>query len=356
MHIVFLLPGHAKKPIGGHKIVYQYANMFIDDGYKVSIVYGASGLFEKDKFKDKYKSILRYVYFKVTGEFKPYHWFNLNKKVNLYFNWDLKQNNVPKADKYICTSVETSYRLNKFNDNIDKFYFIQDYENWKWGKEKVIESWKFKLNKIVISSWLKELVNKTEEKAILVENGFDFNIFNLDKPISEKENNKVIMLFHTAAHKGVQNGFNALEIVKQKFPNLQVTLFGTFPKPIDLPTWYEYYQSPDKDKLRALYNDAAIFVGSSIEEGWGLTLGESMQCGCAVACTDNKGYGAMAIHDKTALVSRVGDIEMLATNISKLIEDDNLRFHIANNGNLHIKNFTVESAYDKFKKAILNYD
>lgn len=357
MHIVFLLPGHAQKPIGGHKIVYQYANLFANDGHEVSIVYGASGLFVKDNLKDKVRSVLRYIYFKTTGDFKPYNWFNLDRKIKLYFKWDLKKSNVPDADKYVCTSVETAYFLNEYQCGIsDKIYFIQGNENWKWGDEVVRETWRFSLKKIAISKWLVSLIEQTGQKAYLVENGFDFDDFNLDNPINQRVNTDVIMLYHTAVNKGVINGFRSLELVKKDIPELRVNLFGTFPKPSDLPDWYTYHQRPDKIKLRSLYNEAAIFVGSSIEEGWGLTLGESMQCGCAVACTDNKGYQAMAINNATALVSRVGDIPAMAKNIINLIENDNLRHEIAEKGNSHIKNFDVKSAYEKFKKGILSHD
>lgn len=356
MHIVFLLPGHGRKPIGGHKIVYQYANKFIDDGYEVSIVYGSSGLFEKDGLRAKLKSILRFLYFKVLGNYKPIKWFNLNPKIKTYFNWDITEGSVPQADKYISTSIETAYRLQNFKKKIGNYYFIQDFESWKWGDSMVVESLAFNLYKIAISNWLVSKIMNVGQKADLVENGFDFDSFNLDIPIIEKNNHKIIMLFHTGTHKGTNLGFKALEIVKKKYPSLRVTLFGTFPKPDNLPNWYDYYQSPSKDKLRFLYNEAAIFLGTSKEEGWGLTLGESMQCGCAVVCTDNKGYQSMAIDGVTALVSPYGHADIMAKNIITLIEKEGLRIRLAEEGYEHIKKFTIQGAYEKFKKIIISND
>jgi len=357
MHIVFLLPGHGKKPIGGHKIVYQYANLFVEEGYVVSIIYGASGLFKKDRLKDKFKSVLRYVYFKITGDYKPYKWFNLDKKIKIFFHWNHKEKIKIKGDIYICTSIETAFFLNEYRcDASKKNYFIQGNEDWKWSHEMVIESYKFKMNKIVISNWLKELVEKNNEKATLVQNGFDFETFNLDIPIEKRKNTDVIMLFHTSVNKGVDKGFQALELVKREVPDLKVTLFGTFKKPDNLADWYSYYQMPEKEELRKLYNSSSVFIGPSIEEGWGLTVGESMQCGCAVACTDNKGFQAMAIHEKTALVSPVRDIETMAKQIIQLVTDNQLRFRIAQNGYKHIQNFDVKASYQQFKNSILKND
>ena len=99
-------------------------------------------------------------------------------------------------------------------------------------------------------------------------------------------------------------------------------------------------------------NKCAIYVGPSNIEGWGLTVGEAMQCGCAVACTDNKGYLEMAHNEKTALTSSVGDAEGLANNIIHLIENDGLRIRIAKNGESFIHNFDIDESYNSFKSII----
>ena len=77
-----------------------------------------------------------------------------------------------------------------------------------------------------------------------------------------------------------------------------------------------------------------------------------MQCGCAVACTDNKGYLEMAKDGVTALVSPVKDYKALAENIIKLIEDDQLRHTIAQNGNEFIHEFDIEKSYLKIKSFL----
>ncbi len=158
-------------------------------------------------------------------------------------------------------------------------------------------------------------------------------------------------MYHTSALKDFSTAFKAFDIVKEKHPQLHVTLFGVFDKP-DLPVWYDYYQRPEKELFNKLYNNASIYVGSSQIEGWGLTVGEAMQCGCAVACTDNKGYLEMAKDGETALVSPVKDPQALAKNIIRLIEDDQLRHTIALNGNKFIHEFDIEKSYLKLKKFL----
>lgn len=101
-----------------------------------------------------------------------------------------------------------------------------------------------------------------------------------------------------------------------------------------------------------IYNTSAIYVGASYSEGFCLTPPESMMCGCAVACTDIGGYKTVCIDGITALLSPVGDFRLLADNIIRLIENDKLRYNIANNGYDYVQQFTWEKAYNKFRLYI----
>lgn len=352
-HIVFLLPGHGLKPIGGHKVVYEYANRFVEKGHEVSIVYGASCLFRKMSFLKKFISIFRYIYFKFSKKYVPYHWFDLNKKIDILYTWDLNEKYI-KGDIVFATSMETAISLKEYKSIkcINKYYFIQDLEYWHWGKERAIETWFFDLNKLVISPWLQKIGDDLKVKTTLIQNGFDFKTFYVDIPIEKKNKYSVIMLYHKLKSKGSEDGIQALNIVKEKMPELEVTLFGTAKRPHSLPSWYIYYQLPDKKTLKDIYNQSAIYIGTSHTEGWGLTIGEAMQCGCAVACTNNDGYLIMAKHLDTALVSEIKNPKALSKNIMDLIEDDELRFRIARNGNNNIQNYTWEKSFSKINNLI----
>jgi glycosyltransferase involved in cell wall biosynthesis len=156
------------------------------------------------------------------------------------------------------------------------------------------------------------------------------------------------------ARKDCKMGFEALNIVKAQIPQLKIVLFGTPDQPQDLPEWYEYYQSPPQALLRKLYNQCAVYAGTSQVEGWGLTVGEAMLCGAAVACTDNKGYLEMAKDGETALVSPVGDAAALAANIIKLLENDDLRQQIAAAGHKNIQQFSQDGSCRKFLNCFEN--
>ena len=151
-------------------------------------------------------------------------------------------------------------------------------------------------------------------------------------------------------------GMKAMEIAKAEIPELRLIMFGAYPKPMDLPNWVMYYRQPSKEVHLEINNKAAIYIGSSNMEGWGLTVGEAMMCGQAVACTDIDGYKEMAIDGVNALLSPVGDSLTLAKNIMKLVNDDSLRLSLARKGLETMKKFELDNSYQKFRNCIFEYE
>lgn len=350
--ITFLLPGPGNKPMGGVKVVYEYANRLINDGYAVNILYPTLMLPREMSFCNVFIRILRYFYYFFTEKYKCFSWFSLNEKVNEKWVWTLSEKYIPKSDIVFATSWRTAIYLNNYQKIKNKIYLIQGYENWDNNENRLIETWRYEMTKIVISSWLQEIVEKLGEKVFLIENGFDFNYFGLYNEIEIRNPYTLCMLNHKDERKGVADGFKAIEIVRQKYPQIILILFGVPEASKNLPDWVNYYHKPDREVFNDLYNQSAIYVAPSHTEGFGLTVGEAMQCGCAVACTDAGGFKVLCHNEKTALVSPVKNPAALADNIIRLIENQNLKNSIAKNGNEYIRQFTWERAYSKLKNII----
>ena len=357
--ICFLFPAGSRRPVGGYKVVYEYANRLVRDGYKVGVVYPAyCFVFNQSAFIDflrRCKALIRFLLWKITKQYSCRHWFKLDERVQEHWVWSLSEKYVPRADVYVATAVQTSVYLNDYKSIFSdrKFYFIQHFENWGGvSDEQVIMTYHYPMKKFVIARWLEHILVKNGEQCVLIPNGFDFDYFKQTIPICLKNKYVLSMLYHLSDWKGCSDGFHALNIVKQRYPNIQVNIFGVPPRPKELPDWYHYYQQPDRATHNRIYNESAIFIGTSWSEGWGLTLGEAMICGCAVACTDNLGYLEMATDNETALVSPVKNPEALAANIIRLIEDDALRYRIAEAGNRNIRRFSWEKAYGKMKEIL----
>lgn len=350
--INFMLTGPNTKPIGGYKVIYEYANRLVADGHEVNVILPASLLWRERNIIYKIGTIIRYFYFLINkSKYLPYSWFELDERVKIYWTPTLEEKYIPNGDYVFATSCETAgYVSACSNKKGEKLYFIQSFEDWSLPRDRVIETWKMPIKKIVISNWLKEFGNELEEKTELLYNGLDFKKFNLSN--SQRNNKQILMLYSSNSVKGADIGLKAIEQVKEKVKDVKIILFGVPKKPKSLPSYIEYYQNPSSEKLKELYNTSGIFLGSGRGEGWGLTIAEAMQCGCAVVCTDVNGYNEMAFNGKTALVSKNEDYESLSENIIKLIENDSLRIKISKEGNKFINRFTWEKSYKKLKEIL----
>lgn len=347
------MPGGSPKPIGGYKVVYEYANRFVQDGYDVHIMMPMSLSFWESNVVEKLKVVPRYFQNLLTGKFKP-RWFPLDERVKLHLVPSLLECFAPRTDAYIATSIHTSEYLNRYKrvSNNCKFYLIQDFENWHTSDERVIETYKFDMHKICISNWLAEIVRSAGVGCTVIQNGFDFEKFRLTLPIDEKNKFSIAMMYHKDARKGCVYSFEALSIVKQRYPQLRVELFGASKPSEQLPNWCCFHLMPSAELHNRIYNDSAIYIASSIMEGWGLTIGEAMMRGAAIVCSDTDGFKEMVEDGHSALISPIKDPAHMAENIIRLIEDDTLRCRIATNGYNAIQKFTWRGSYLKLKTII----
>lgn len=355
--VTFIMPRTGESPIGGFKVVYEYANRLANDGYQVNIIYGITSrpiqnpIIRYGYYICRWFRWLKYKYFK---SYSPQSWFSTHKNIKHLLRYRITENSIPNTTFLFATSWSTAYWVNWYHKipSTQKFYFIQSFEDWNGDKNAVIHTWKMPLNKIVIAPWLKQIADELGEKSILIENGFDQNKFHITIPIEKKNKYSVVMLWHDHPLKACDVGLKALTLVKDKYPQFKAVFFGVPSRPKNLPAWIEYHQTPQAQEHLNIYNSSAIFLGPSSKEGFCLTPPEAMLCGCAIVCTNIGGYTVIAQDNKTALLAEVGDYNQLANNIIKLIEDDTLRFKIAHNGLELIKQYTWENAYRKLATTL----
>lgn len=155
--VTFLFPGHAHTPRGGNKVIYEYARQ----------------------------------------------WFDLDKRVHEHWTFSLNYRHVPRSDLYVCTSPYAAMYLKDYPiDNMRKYYFIQDYENWEdVTDEKLRATYHYPLQKIVISKWLKRIMDEEGVECRLVSNGFDFEYFKMSVPIEQKDRYRIAMVNQSMVRK-----------------------------------------------------------------------------------------------------------------------------------------------------------
>ncbi len=96
----------------------------------------------------------------------------------------------------------------------------------------------------------------------------------------------------------------------------------------------------EANDLVALYNAATLLVMPSIYEGFGLPVLEAMQSGCPVVTT--KGGSLSEIAGESALYVNAGDINDIATGISRVFQDKELQVDLRKRGLQQAKKFSWE--------------
>lgn len=353
MKIVFLLPASGERPVGGFKIVYQYADGLAARGHDVTVVHSAF-MAAAAGFKTRLRRHgFNYLKDAIRGTWKPASWFQFNNHVNLTWIPVFDPIFLPKADAYVATWWLTAERLASWRFlRGARLYLIQGLETWGGPEERVIATWRTSLSKIVIARWLEDVLREYGQKSAYIPNGLDFNQFGCDRTILERNPFKVAMLFHAAEGKGCADGIAAIKIAKMRVPEITADLFGLPSPPSGLEPWIRYYQNPAQSELRSLYNRASVFISPSWTEGWGLPPTEAMMSGAAVVATDIGGHREYCIHGETALLAPVRSPAKLADQIIKLVTNSELRQQIAERGNSFIKQFTWNRAIDSFERVV----
>jgi glycosyltransferase involved in cell wall biosynthesis len=355
MKFTFVLPGWARFPIGGFKMIYSYANYLVEKGHKVRIVHT---LWFHRKNMSLCKRFVRIVFwFKIflLRKSKP-NWFKLSSKVENLVVLNLNERHFPAGGAVVATAWSTAEYVNNLSqDKGTKFYFIQGYENWSTEDEKIITTFKLPIKKIVVSTWLEKMLLNLNEKAIAcIPNGLDFKVFKITKPIENRFPGRIGMCYSVYSWKGSKDGIKALEIVKRRFPEVQAVFFSVCSRNPEIPSWIEYWRNPSPSHLLDIYNSCSIFINPSWSEGWGLPTAEAMACGCAVISARNKGAEEFVSDQKTGLFTKVKDPFELAEKIIKLLEDQPLRIKLAQAGANSIRRFDLRKSAKRFEKAILS--
>jgi len=360
MTINFILPGAGNNPCGGYKVVYEYANGLVRRGHMVRVIHAPHRLPVDSPWRiARGRGIYYARLVGVDKGYRPDKWFDIDPAVELMWLHSLHVRRIPSADAVIATSWESAEWVVGYPPQCGKkFYLVQHFEALFpcADIERVIETWRAPIKKIVISEWLRQKAHELGETAQYIPNGLDFDRFRLDVSIEERDPQTAMMLFHRDDWKGSEQGIKALKIVKEKEPEFKAWLFGVPQRPADLPDWIQYHRKPTQDQLRRLYNQAALFVSPSWLEGWGLPPCEAAQCGCALALTDIGGHREYGIANQTALLSPVRDPKALAANILLLINDRQLRIRLANSAHQYIQQFTWDRAVDAFEAVLSGTD
>lgn len=343
LKINFILPFKPRRPAGGFRVMYEYANRLARKGYSVHLTFPIRTQFMKYRLPYFMRSVLS----KLEG-FKRDRWFDFDPSITMAYVFEVKNKYVPDADIVIATWWSTVLEMGVLSGSKGrKINLIQGFENWEGREDLLYQSYDLpNVTNIVVASYLKDIVEQHSSKPVtLIHNAVNTEQFYLKNNIEERKPTTVAMTYSTQEIKGSEYGWEALKIVKEKHPDLQAEFFGVCAAPEGLPHWIKFYRAPDN--LCDIYNRNAIFLSNSFTEGFPLTPAESLFCGCALICTDIAGHREFAIDNETALLVEVKNAQQMADKICYLIENNKERIALAYRGNEYIQRFAWDNAIAK---------
>lgn len=313
--VTFILEGYPRRPIGGVKEVFLYANYLVQRGQAVTICFDCAKSFARFHLPASVHDLAS----DMAVAYYP-RWFPLSPDVKKICVETINDATIPDADHIVATACTTAVRVKALSARKGKkHYLIQDYETWAMEERDLCETYRLGMSNIVVSNWLRKLVGEVSGVApTLVKNAVDERLFYPNG--TKRAENEIAVLYNEGKHKGFSDLFKALTIVKEQYPGLCVNAFGAPPRPRWFPNWMRYTRSANEAQLRQLYSQSSIYACATINEGFGLTLPESMFCGCALVSTAFPAVYEYADED-CALLSRVGDEGALARNILKLLQE-----------------------------------
>lgn len=246
---------------------------------------------------------------------------------------------IADADVIIATTCQSTLKMKNLPASKGRqFYLVQHDEGlYHAPREVADEALRSNVTKIVVSTWLQELLReKYSQESLLLINPIDLSQFKkLPRSINDGTV-RILLLHHTYEWKGTAEGARIINELKGQYPNVRLILFGVRKQEgIDFP-YDEYHYNVPQEKLSELYSNADIYLCPSWDEGFGLPSIEAMACGAALVTYDNGGSRDYAFHEKTALVAKRRDVADLQQQVERLIEDADLRTKISQEGREYV--------------------
>lgn len=353
MHLTFVLPGIPTRPTGGSKIVLEYANRLVkrDIGVTATICYLSNPSKNRMGMLPLPLPAKRQIN-RFRAKIHP-RWFTLDNRIERRCIFAIDDNSIPDGDWVFATAAVTANGVSNLSASKGKKgYIIQDFETWDLPESALEATFNLGMENIVIAHWLKDVVDMaTGGDCKCIPNPVDVSVF---RPIEgiKRERHTIAVLYHGGAHKGFPIAWEAIKQARKELPDLKVLMFGTFAPPSRMPYWVEYTRNASTRQLLKIYNSAAVFCCASVNEGYGLTCVEAMSCGCALVVTDFPGSREYAIDGKNALVCPVNDVERMAADIVKLINDFELRNRLGDAGIKTAQLLSWDEAINRFAKVL----
>lgn len=145
-----------------------------------------------------------------------------------------------------------------------------------------------------------------------------------------RDQRRLLVIGRSVPLKGPQLLRDTLSVLHEMRPQIRVTVFG-IEHGWQLPMPTTYVHSPSDREVAELYSGSFAFLSTSIHEGFGLPILESMACGTPVVTTRAGGNEDWCIDGKNCLMAPQ-DPRALASALARLYDNEGLQEQLRQGG------------------------
>jgi L-malate glycosyltransferase len=144
--------------------------------------------------------------------------------------------------------------------------------------------------------------------------------------------------------------------VKKEYPEAQLDLVGNGPLESDIRKLVadlnlrgvDFTGVASRQEIGKYYDQADIFINASWLDNMPLSIIEAFAAGTPVVTTSPECMPYLVEHERTGLLSPVGDYKMLAANVIRLLRDPALAADLARNAHGESQKYTWENVREQW--------
>jgi glycosyltransferase involved in cell wall biosynthesis len=312
MRISFVLP--TVDLSGGSRVLSIYAGGLQRRGHQVTAV---SVNHWRPSLKDRLRSFLRGKGWPRQQKRGPSHFDGLPLDLRLLkHSGPVTDADVPDADVVIGTWWETVRWVTGLSPSKGiKVHFVQGYDIYGGEPEDVKGIYRLPLPKIVISNWLRDLIqNEFGQKPVaVIPNSVPTDQF-FAPPRGKQPGPTIGTIYTTDSNRRTDLALKAYELALKELPALKLKTMGTakVSETLPLPAGAEFTYHARDQQLRDIYAGCDAWLFTTRQEGFGLPILEAMACRTPVIGTPAgaapellaKGGGILVPHDDPDALAR----------------------------------------------------
>lgn len=265
------------------------------------------------------------------------------------------------ADVAISTCWKSSEFVARDERALFRFRFLQELEENLYPERhryflRAKQAYHLPLQALAFGRTLAPRIEeRSMHKPETIDLAVDQSLFFVEIPPEEREAPKRILFYARPdrAERGFALGMAALRLLAQRYPEIEVTFFGSQEEDIGtLGVPARYIGIPSRVTLASEMNRAQVVLSLSLSGTVSTVALEAMACGAVVVESDKSGLADILSSDEGFRLSRA-EPSALAATIGEILDNPELRSRLARRGIAAMQKRDWGASLNQFEKVLL---